>query len=459
MIRLTRVVLPAPVGPTIATVWPGSAGLVAEADVLEPDLAADLGERGGRRRVGDLLVDLEQLEHALGRRDGGLHDTRHLGELAEVLAELPRVLDERLDVAEQHGARRHAQPADHGDRDVVEVGDEPDRRHDHARQEAGAERGLEQLLVLAAQPVLDLAAAAEHLDQRVAGERLLDLTVERPDVRPLGDEPLLRALRDPGGHHDRDRHGDQRDDREQRRDPDQRDQHADRREQAAEDLAQALLQAHRDVVDVVGDPAQDLAVRLAVEVRQRQPGELGLHIAAHPAHRALHQVAEHVALQPREQRRAEEHQDGEPHQQRERVEVDALPRHDAQLVEHRGGLGRCEQAIELGPGLHAIPATVQQRGRVAEELRPDQRERHARHRERQHADQAGALGRELTEQPARRLLEVLGLLRRHRAEVERAARGRRAAGPTGRGRGGRGRGTAGRGHAASAARCDATISA
>jgi hypothetical protein len=44
--------------------------------------------------------------------------------------------------------------------------------------------------------LLDLALPAEHLDQFVAGERLLDLGVERAGVRPLRDELLLRALGD-----------------------------------------------------------------------------------------------------------------------------------------------------------------------------------------------------------------------------------------------------------------------
>ena len=39
--------------------------------------------------------------------------------------------------------------------------------------------------------LLDVALAAEHLDERVAGERLLDLRVERAGVAPLGDEPRL----------------------------------------------------------------------------------------------------------------------------------------------------------------------------------------------------------------------------------------------------------------------------
>ena len=40
-----------------------------------------------------------------------------------------------------------------------------------------------------------------------------------------------------------------------------------------------LLEALRDVVDVVGDAAEHLAALLAVEVRQRQPVQLVLDVA------------------------------------------------------------------------------------------------------------------------------------------------------------------------------------
>ena len=53
------------------------------------------------RRSGDLLVGVEQLEHALGRRDARLQHVRHRRDLGERLGELPRVLDERLHVAER----------------------------------------------------------------------------------------------------------------------------------------------------------------------------------------------------------------------------------------------------------------------------------------------------------------------------------------------------------------------
>ena len=85
-------------------------------------------------------------------------------------------------------------------------------------RELGAEAGLVELLVLGREPLLDLPLAAERLDQRVAGEGLLDLGVERAGVAPLGDEAGLRPLGDPLDGEQRQRHGHDRDHGEERRD-------------------------------------------------------------------------------------------------------------------------------------------------------------------------------------------------------------------------------------------------
>ena len=54
------------------------------------------------------------------------------------------------------------------------------------------------------------------------------------------------------------------------------DQHADQRQRLGDELVQRLLQALGDVVDVVGDPAEQVAALLAVDVRQGQAVELVL---------------------------------------------------------------------------------------------------------------------------------------------------------------------------------------
>ena len=78
----------------------------------------------------------------------------------------------------------------------VEVAEEHHRRLDDAGDELGAEAGLVELVVGVRGSGLDLALAAERLDDGVAGERLLDLGVELAGVAPLAMNRDLRALGD-----------------------------------------------------------------------------------------------------------------------------------------------------------------------------------------------------------------------------------------------------------------------
>ena len=118
MIRLTSVVLPAPVGPTIATVWPGStrndrsvmsgrSGVYENltcSNSMTPSPSTGFGASGESAL---LLFGIQQLEHPLGRCGARLDDRRHAAQLRQRLGELLRVLDERLHVAEaQLAARR-----------------------------------------------------------------------------------------------------------------------------------------------------------------------------------------------------------------------------------------------------------------------------------------------------------------------------------------------------------------
>ena len=110
------------------------------------------------------------------------------------------------------------------------------------------------------------------------------------------------------------RHRDQRDQGQLPGHDEHQRQHADDGEQRGDQLAEGLLHRLLQVVDVVGDPAQDLPARLPVEVGQRQPGQLGLHLLAQPEHRAL----DHRRGQPALEQRA----DGRAHVQRHDHEQD-----------------------------------------------------------------------------------------------------------------------------------------
>ena len=144
------------------------------------------------------------------------------------------------------------------------------KRLHQARHELRAERRLVELVVGLAEPLFDLALAAERLHDRVARERLLDLCVEQAGALPLRDELGAGTLRDRAHAEHRDRHGRQRHDREQRRDREHHDRDTDEQQDRREHLAQRLLQALGDVVDVVGDPAQQVAALLLVDVAERQ---------------------------------------------------------------------------------------------------------------------------------------------------------------------------------------------
>ena len=85
--------------------------------------------------------------------------------------------------------------------------------------------------------------------------------------------------------HEGDRDRDEGDQRQQRRDREHHDEHADDGEHRGEHLAERLLEALGDVVDVVGDPAEQVAAGLAVDVGERQAVELVLDVGAQPVHR------------------------------------------------------------------------------------------------------------------------------------------------------------------------------
>ena len=92
---------------------------------------------------------------------------------------------------------------------------------------------------------LDLLLAPEHLDQRVAGEGLLDLAVQFAGLFPLRDESLLRAPCDQGGDEEGQRDCDQRDQRELPVDREHQHDRAEHEQRPRDQLRQCLLQAGR----------------------------------------------------------------------------------------------------------------------------------------------------------------------------------------------------------------------
>ncbi len=105
---------------------------------------------------------------------------------------------------------------------------------------------------------------------------------------------------------------------------------------ARDELGQALLERLGDVVDVVGDPAQDVAARLAVEVGEREAAELHVDAPAEAVDGPLGDAGHDVGLGPAEDRARDVDPDRDEEDGAQRAEVDALARHDVHAREHVG---------------------------------------------------------------------------------------------------------------------------
>ena len=273
---------------------------------------------------------------------------------------------------------------------------------------------------------LRACSPAENLHQRVAGVHLLDVPVQAAGPFPLGGELLLRAPGDEQGHDDRQRHGDQGDQRQQRADPDHERQDADHGQHRGEDLAQTLLERGRHVVDVVGDPAEDVAVGVAVEVLERKSRKLGFDVAAQAVDGALGDPGHDVALRPHQHGRQEVKGDGEEQRHPEGCEIDPPSGRHVHPGQHLSDLSLAVRLQErdglcLGQagGQHLADDAVEDDvRRGADDLGPDDRKRHASDAEHGNGADQAELGPQAAEQLAQRLAgmaELGGRRARHAA--------------------------------------------
>ncbi len=193
--------------------------------------------------------------------------------------------------------------------------------------------------------------------------------------------------------HDRQRHRQQRDDRQQRADPEHHRQDADDRAQGGDQLGQGLLERVGDVVDVVGDTAQRVAARMAVVVAQRQTGELQVDVPAHPVDGPLRDAGHDVRLPPGEDGARDVDRGDEQQHVAERLEVHAVrhgqAREQVRLLRLAGGPQRIDRLLlrEAFRDLLADDAIEDDVGRRAEDLRAGDGTGHAQDR------QAGRPGR------------------------------------------------------------------
>ena len=178
-------------------------------------------------------------------------------------------------------------------------------------------------------------------------------------------------------------------------------------------------------------------MRVTVEILQRQPAKLGLHVAPHAVDGALRDPGHDVALRPGEERRGDVDRHGQQQQAGQLRVVDALARGDVHAGKQLGELvlAACMQSrddLGLGEsgGQRLADETVEDDvGRIADDLRPDDRERDARRAEQGHEDDQRQLGPKPAQQLSQRLAQVPSLTRGRAAHAHEAAAHRPGARP------------------------------
>ena len=204
-----------------------------------------------------------------------------------------------------------------------------------------------------------------------------------------------------------------------RRDVDHHRDDADDREQRSEQLAHRLLQGLGDVVDVVGDPAEQLAGRGGVEVGKRHAAKLRLDVSPHRIDGALHDHRHDAALGPGQERGCDIQHENDQQDMADDGEVDATPRHHIHGRDHVRDLALAtgsqpSDRLSLCHPCRKTPTDQtgeDQVGGGAHHLGADDRQGHADDRERARSGNQPAVAAQPGDQPAQRHLEVQGLYR------------------------------------------------
>ncbi len=197
-----------------------------------------------------------------------------------------------------------------------------------------------------------------------------------------------------------------------------------------------LLDGGGDVVDVVGDAGQQVAAGVSIEVAQRQPADLHVNVAAQLLHRVRGDPGHDVRLAPTEYRG----QQVDHHHERQQVpqsrEIDANPgreRHSGQhvrnLVLALGAQSRLGLLLGDARGQLGAYRALEHQGRgIAQQLRANHGETHARAGEQQHGDEPAPEDGKAVHQAPGGALEIGRFLHRDGKPGHRAALTRPAAG-------------------------------
>ena len=239
----------------------GRVGQVAELDVLEADLAADLRAFHRERAGVGLGRHVEHGEDALGAGDGRLDHVELGGEFVDGAPELPRVHHEGDDDAHRDAASQRQPAAGGHDEQERQVVDEVHRGAHQAAERLRPDADAAKATGDRVERRLGLRFAAEGLHGALAGDHLLGQAVELADGLLAFAEELARHAHDEAADDERERQRDAGHDGHPPADPDHEGEGPDQRDDRADELQHAGAEGVGHHVDVVREPAHELAVR------------------------------------------------------------------------------------------------------------------------------------------------------------------------------------------------------
>jgi len=179
----------------------GALRCVAEAHMAKLHVA--LRDHGGiPRRIGPLLLLVQQGEHPLGPRDGGLEGGDDIGGLGHRLGDLVDILQKGLHSAQGDSPAQGHAAAQDGGGDEAKLSQHADGGVDGVVGELGPALGAELGLVEGLRLLQHGRLPVEHLDHPVARVQLLHLAGQRPHGRHIAAVgPLGQGGDVAGGRH------------------------------------------------------------------------------------------------------------------------------------------------------------------------------------------------------------------------------------------------------------------
>ena len=402
-------------------------GRVGKAHVVESHLATTgrCGLGFGTASVGplprafrDLLLGIQKLENALGRRNARLKLRGHRRELRHGLRELARILDEGLHITERELPRDDLEAAHERHRRIGQVPRKHHERHDERTDHLRTKTRAIHLGVFLLEARAQIVLATKNRHDLVAGERFLDLRVHLARRIPLLPEEFLGALADHRGNDKRERDHDQRYESENRRDHEHHDDRANHREARGDNAAESVVEGVLQVIHVVCHARQEVAAATRIEVAERHAVQLLFDVAAQPVDAAVHHADKHARFEPRE--RCREHvQDRDGEQNRvERAKVDPVTGIQIHARDHFRKLLLATRA-HSGDNLVLRDASRQTLrddaveddvGCAAEDLRADHAQDHREDADRHRAEQHCLFDHEFAKEPLQRRTEIARFL-------------------------------------------------